>query len=119
MATPRKTAAPSDYKAKGGTRRAPAAFDLDSLEREGEVKPPFKFKHGGKLFTLADPGEIELADIVEIGTSPSGEAGLLANLMGDQYEEIVQAGPLPQWKLGPMLQAWYDHYGLEPGKSSD
>jgi hypothetical protein len=115
MATPRK-AAPSDHRAKGGTRRA-QGFDLDALEREGEIKSPFKFKHGGKWFTLADPAEIDLSEIVEIGTSPSGEAGLLARLMGDQYEDIVEAGPLPQWKLGPMLQAWYDHYGLEPGKS--
>ena len=115
MAAPRKTT-PSDYKAKGGQRRT-QGFDLDALEREGEVKPPFKFKHGGKWFTLADPAEIDLRDIVEIGTSPSGEAGLLANLMGDQYEEIVESGPMPQWKLAPMLQAWYDHYGLEPGKS--
>ncbi|HMG44996.1 MAG TPA: hypothetical protein VK611_26925 [Acidimicrobiales bacterium] len=115
---PRKTAAPSDHKAKGGARRATAAFDLDALEREGEdIKPPFKFKHGGKVFTLSDPAEIDLSEIVEIGTNPSGEAGLLANLMGDQYEDIVNAGKLPQWKLGPMLQAWYDHYGLEPGKS--
>ena len=118
--TTRKT--PQDRRPKKTTassrRSNGVVFDLDALEREGDVRPPFKFKHGGQVFTLSDPAEIDLQDIIEIGTNPLGNPVLMLRLLGDQYDDVVAAGPLPQWQLIPMIQAWMDHYGLaEPGKS--
>jgi hypothetical protein len=87
-------------------------FDLDKLEREGDQPEPFTFRHGGREFTLADPVEIDYRDIVEMGESALGQALIIKRLLGeDQYEALVEAGPLPQWKIEPLLRAWQEHYG--------
>lgn len=117
MPTPRQPQDRRPKKTTASSRRSTGAFDLDALEREGQTKAPFKFKHGGKTFTLSDPAELDLRDIVAVGQNPAAEPWLLAKLMGDQYGEVVAAGPLPQWKIQPMLQAYFDHYGIDPGKS--
>lgn len=103
-ATSKRTTAP---KTKVG-------FDLDKLEREGEQPEPFTFRHGGKVFTLSDPAEIDYRDIVELGSAGGyGNAVMVARLLGDeQYQELVDAGPLPQWKVEPLIDAWTAHYGL-------
>jgi len=110
MATaPRK---PQDRKPPA--RRAGAAFNLDGLTREGEVKKPFEFTHGGKKFILADPAEVDIVQILNLGNSPGGQVMMLPILMGDRYEDFAEAGPLPVWKVNPLLRGWYEHYGIDP-----
>lgn len=98
--------------------RPAVAFDLDALEREGERPDVFTFQHGGLTFSLSDPFEIELSDIVDIGDDPMANVSLLVRLLGpEQYGELVAAGPLPQWKIPHLIGAWNTHYGMtDPGK---
>lgn len=109
---------PQDRLPKKTAARRSTGLDLDALEREGDVKAPFKFKHGGKWFTLSDPAELELADIVAVGTNPAAEPWLLTKLMGDQYGEVVAAGPMQQWKVARLLQDYFEYYGVNPGNSA-
>ena len=57
-----------------------------------------------------------------ISQNPAGMAPMLANLLGeDGYATLRKQGPLPQWKILPLLDAWYRHYGINPddlGKST-
>jgi hypothetical protein len=94
------------------------SLDLDKLERDGAPPPPFTFRHGDQEFTLGDPAEIGFQDIVELGNAgATGNALMLARLLGDQYDELIKAGPLPQWKCEPLIDAWMEHYDVDPGKS--
>jgi hypothetical protein len=98
--------------------KAKVGLDLDKLEREGEQPEPFTFRHGGKVFTLADPAEIDYSDIVELGANPAANAIMIARLLGDDYQALKSAGPLPQWKIEPLLDAWMQHYGMpSPGEA--
>lgn len=101
--------------------KAKVGLDLDKLEREGAQPEPFTFRHGEKVFTLPDPLEIDYKDIVELGsTGEFGQALMTARLLGnEQYEALIKAGPLPQWKIEPLLDAWAEHYGVpSPGEAS-
>lgn len=114
--------ATTNRRSTNGRTTAPktkVSIDLDKLEREGEQPDPFTFRHGGKQFTLADPAEIDYRDIVEMGDNPMGQALIIKRLLGDQYAVLVDAGPLPQWKIEPLLGKWYEHYGLPtPGEAA-
>lgn len=100
-------------------RKARVDFDLDKLEREGDQPEPFTFRHGDKTFTLADPADIDYRDIVEMGSAGAmGEALIVKRLLGDQYDVLVEAGPLPQWKIEPLLTKWREHYSVpDPGEA--
>ena len=110
-ATSKRTTAP----------KTKVALDLDKLEREGEQPEPFTFRHHDRVFTLSDPFEIDYKDIVELGsTGEFGQALMIRRLLGEeQYDALVKAGPLPQWKIEPLVDAWTEHYGMPgPGEAS-
>ncbi|HTF53595.1 MAG TPA: hypothetical protein VK735_39635 [Pseudonocardia sp.] len=110
MPAPRQ---PQDRRTKRPVKNRSVAIDLDALERDGEIKPPFEFSHGGETFILADPADLDLKDIIEIGDNPFGNPALLSRLMADQYEDVIKAGRMPQWKIVPLIDAWMKHYNME------
>ena len=101
-------------------RKARVDFDLDKLEREGDLPDPFTFRMGDEVFTLADAGEIDYHDIVDMGTNPMAQAVMIARLLGDeQYAKLRAKGPLPQWKAELLMEKWQEHYGIpSPGEAA-
>jgi hypothetical protein len=100
-------------------RKTKVGLDLDKLEREGATPEPFTFRHSDTVFTLADPLEMDYRDIVEMAENSMGQSLLIRRLLGDQYETLTGIGPLPQWKIEPLVDAWMGHYGLtSPGEAN-
>lgn len=120
MTGPKK---PQDRRPVKPQPRKPAArvdFDLNSLEREEDEEVlPFTFHHGGKTFTLSDPNDIDLTTLADLSEDPMANLTVLIRLLGDeQMREIKEEGPIPQWKIPYLVQAWNAHYGVDLGKSA-
>jgi hypothetical protein len=95
------------------------SLDLDKLESEGKFEEvgPFTFRHGGKVFTLGSPDDIDLFDIVEFGASAAGNAVIFSRMLGDQYDDLRAIGPMPARKVNAVMEAWQEHYGVNQGES--
>jgi hypothetical protein len=90
-------------------------FDLDALEKGGEVKP-FAVRLGGKTFLLSDPFDEDWQDAVLIDMHDI--EGSLKPLLGDQYDDF-KAIRMPMWKmkvLNDRMEAHYSQYYGDQGE---
>ncbi|MEV2277873.1 hypothetical protein AB0I72_20035 [Nocardiopsis sp. NPDC049922] len=81
-------------------------FDLDALEKDGEVQP-FGVRLGGKVFVISDPMDEDWQDAVLIDMNDI--EGSLRPLLGDQYEDFKKIR-MPMWKMKALNDAMEAHY---------
>jgi hypothetical protein len=99
------------------TRKAPVSLDLDGLDKE-DAKEPFTIRLGGKVFTLADPKDVDwrvLLDAMRAWRRGDPELAI-RTVVAEGDQEAFFAKPLPIFKLRSMLDAWQAHYGTSLGE---
>jgi hypothetical protein len=96
--------------------QAPAALDLDTLEREGGSPIPFVFQLSGRRYLLADPKELDWQDLVSGLTNPY--IFFKISLPPDDQQEFFKT-KLPSWKLNHLIEQYIKHYGLPQVGESD
>lgn len=102
----------TDERVNGAAPATPRkVFDLDALEREGEVPEPFQLKHGGDVWELLDPHEL---DWQELYVALGNPLQLLQLVVPPDDRVAFFAKPMAAWKLNRFLEAYMRHYGL-PG----
>lgn len=89
--------------------QAPAALDLDTLEREGGTPIPFVFKLAGRRYVLTDPQGIDWQDLVSGLSNPY--LFFKFSLPPDDQDEFFKS-KLPSWKLNHLIEQYIKHYGL-------
>jgi hypothetical protein len=95
--------------------KATVSLDLDKLDNEDAQIEPFTARINGKVFTFADPGDMNYFDLTATAQTPDGEQSLLRKVLGDQYDDF--AGPTTR-QVMRLFVAWRDHYGmLDPGEA--
>jgi hypothetical protein len=102
--------------ATNGAEPVEGLFSLDALERD-DTKDPFPFEHGGRVWHVGHPDDVDYRiqqRIADAGTN----AALLEQLLGDQYPEFAALPePLPAWKCEKLFKAMGDYYGISPPES--
>jgi hypothetical protein len=88
---------------------APAALDLDKLEREGGSPKPFDFVLEGKRYIMADPQEIDWQDLLSAMSNPVMFFRMV--LPADDQRTFFRTR-LPAWRMNKLMSAYQDHYGL-------
>jgi hypothetical protein len=89
-------------------------FNLDALDREGAPEP-FQFSVKGQRFVVDDIESRDWQDLVAMGDDP--EEGLRVALGPDQWEKFRAVKGVPMWKVGKLVEAISEHFGLgEPGE---
>lgn len=106
MSTTRKT--PSRNPAASAPGPRPAVFDLDSLERDGEVVEPFRAVVGGEEFVFGDVEDVDWQDAVALRVDQPQE--LLRSLLGEDFDRFAEKR-MPLWKLNALCEALDQHYG--------
>lgn len=91
-------------------------FDLDALEREGEVAQPFHLKHAGQVWELLDPYEM---DWQELYIALGNPLQLLQQVVKPADRGAFFAHHMPTWKLNAFLKKYAKHYGLPGQGESD
>lgn len=93
-------------------------FNLDGLEREGEVPEPFNFTVNGKRFQVDDVESHDWQDLVAVDADDPSSA--LRGILGaEDYERLVAIRGVPMWKLTQLLDAITAHFGLGESGESD
>lgn len=86
------------------------SFDLDAEERDPkDVKEPFIARVQGRAVTMIDPEEIDWQDLLEI-TKPTD---FLRYALTPEDRAYVSGLEMPAWKLGKLISAYSDYYGIE------
>ena len=85
------------------------SLDLDALEREGEKVTPFTFSHGGRVYTMIDPQEIDWQDLLSGFRNPALFVRYALNTK-DQAEFFTSR--VPAWKMNKLMEGYQKHYGL-------
>lgn len=122
------TRRPQDRRSKVPAKKAPAKaaaprraaddFDLDGLVREVDAVEPFAFTHGEHRFELPNPADVDALAAVDAGNDAAANFVLLLEILGEEQEKLLrEAGPIPNWKIPHLFDAWYAHYGIDLGKS--
>lgn len=88
--------------------RRTGAFDLDTLEREGDVIEPFVATRGGEEFVFADAEDLDWQDAVNLRMDDPVE--LVKLLLGEDYDRFAKHR-MPLWKLNALMEAIDKHYG--------
>jgi hypothetical protein len=78
------------------------AIDLDATERPAdEVKPPFTAK--------IDPSDLDWRDLLAM----QDPREFIRLTMSAEDREHLSKTPIPGWKFGRLMEAFYLHYDLE------
>jgi hypothetical protein len=86
------------------------AIDLDAAERPAdEVKPPFTAKVGEKIITMIDPSDLDWRDLLAM---QDPREFIRLTMSADDREHLSKT-PIPGWKFGRLMEAFYLHYDLE------
>lgn len=109
---PRKTPAP----------KVPVALDLDKLEREytGDEKPagPFAFNVAGRRVTLIDPAELDW-QVAATLDSRNPHAFFGATMKSEDFDHWVSQPEMPSWKVGVLVKAYREHFGIPDPDSGE
>lgn len=112
MSVTRKPSAKAAAKPAVATAEAAkVSLDLDALEREGEGagKEPFTARHGGRVYTMIDPQEVDWQDLLACLNNPT--LFFKYTLAGASRNEFLST-PMPTWKVNKLMADYLDHYGL-------
>ncbi len=90
-------------------KKTAAVFDMDALEREGEVPEAFTFQYEGDTYTMLDPQEIDWQNLLSGLRNP---ALFVRFAMPLKEQQRFFAKQVPSWKMNKLMQAYQDHYGL-------
>lgn len=90
--------------------QADIVLDLDVEERDPkDSRPVFAAVVGGRRIVMTDPEELDWQDLYEIQTP---QDFLYACLSTEDRKHLFEQ-KLPAWKLGKLVTAFMNHYGLE------
>lgn len=92
--------------------RAPAALNLNTLEREGGPKLPFDFDLGDKRYILSDPQEVDWQDLLLSMNNPVSFFRIV--LPPDDHVSFFST-KLATWKMNVLMRQYQEHYGLPTG----
>lgn len=87
----------------------PVTIDLDILERDGEIPPPFTFKLADRSYRMHDPNEAHWRDLL-VGLS--NPVQMVQYLIHPDDKEAFLEARLPAWKLNKLLRSYLQHYNL-------
>jgi hypothetical protein len=87
---------------------ADIVLDLDTEERT-DTRPVFAANVGGRRIVMQDPEDLDWQDLYEIQTP---QDFLHACLSPEDRKHLFEQ-KLPAWKLGKLISAFMNHYGLE------
>ncbi len=88
---------------------APAALDLDTLERESNNTREFTFIHEGRRWTLSSPMEIDWQDVVVAMNDPF--SFFRRTLPAEDADAFLKT-KLPVWKMRALVERYMAHYGV-------
>jgi len=96
------------------TTKHTAGLDLDTLEDDGQIRPPYDFTFAGRTWTAYDPDRVDWTVIAALDSDDAREV-LQVYLEPDDYAEFAQLKPAPpKWKVQRLLVALNRHfYGAE------
>jgi hypothetical protein len=108
MATPNKRTTPPKTK---------VSLDLDKFDGEADPVKPFTARLKGKVFTFADPGDMEYFELTSMPMNVEGERTMLNKLLGEQVDDFMECRPTTR-QVMQLFEAWREHYGmLDPGEA--
>lgn len=84
------------------------ALNLDALEREGAPEP-FEVFHGGRLYKLTDPKEIDWQDLIAALGNP---ALFFRRVLPESEWTTFMSTKMPTWKMNKLMEKYLQHYGL-------
>jgi hypothetical protein len=89
-------------------------LDLNAVERE-ETYEPFVFDWKGRVISLSDPAELDFRQLLEVET-PIGFLRFTAS-QADRDFLASDEGRMESWRLNKLIEAYYKHFGIDPGRS--
>ncbi len=96
-------------KVNNGVVEAPAALNLDTVEREGGNTKVFDFVHNGRRWVLLSPMDLDWQDIISAMTDPL--TFFRRTLPPEDVNEFLDT-PLPLWKMRLLVDRYMQHYGV-------
>lgn len=94
-----------------------ASMDLDALEHEA-TEEPFTFTLGGQVYELHNPEDVDWQDNSELAEANENDLRpLVRMLLGEEQYAGFAENRVPLWKLGKLIDGYYEHHGLGPGES--
>ena len=118
--TPAPPAADPTVGNGAGTVAVPAVpdvdvtLDLDTLEREGDIRPPFVFRLKGRKYAMVDRQNIDWQDIIHAMRNPISFIKF-AMSPADHAHFLAQSVPL--WQMEALMERYFKHFGIPlPGE---
>jgi len=90
-------------------------LDLDSLERDGNDRGPFRFFLGGREYELGAPQDLDYRDLVDaMVAGTNGDAATALNKLLDPDDiEPFWKNKIPAFKMEALVGGFLSHYDLQ------
>jgi hypothetical protein len=83
-------------------------FDLDALERDGDVPEPFGFTVGDDDFVVDDIDNLEWKTVLRLRRDDLEQ--FFSSVLGDDYQRFSEH-TIPLWKVAELARRLDEHFG--------